>query len=409
MGSYVTGLGALTPLGNSVSETWEGMVEGRSGITSITGFDPGDCPVTIGGEIRGFEPTDYMPRTEVRRTDPYARYAIAAAHQALEQAGVKPGVCPPERIAVLAGSGYGTTKMDAEAVRLFDTRGARAIRPYMSTYGAVDVVTGYLSVEIGAMGESFAVSAACASGTIVIGEAHRMIERGDADIVVAVGAEDSMSGKDLALTAATRALTSRYNDDPAAASRPFDRARDGFVLSAGAGAVVLESEHSVRRRGVAPLAEIIGYGGASDAHHVTAPHPEGLGARFAMRRALASAGVPGDAIDYVNAHGTSTQLNDRTETLAIRAELGDRARHIPVSSTKSTTGHMIGAAGAVELIACVKALETGLVPPTINCDDPEFPEMNYVAHTAQEHSLTTVMSNSFGFGGHNAVLVVKKC
>ncbi|WP_335933743.1 beta-ketoacyl-[acyl-carrier-protein] synthase family protein [Streptomyces sp. PTD5-9] len=409
MGSYVTGLGALTPLGNSVSETWDGMVEGRSGITSITSFDPGDCSVTIGGEIRGFEPTDYMPRTEVRRMDPYARYAVAAAHQALEQAGVKPGICPPERVSVLAGSGYGTTKLDADAVRVFDARGARAVRPHLSAYAAVDIVTAYLSMEIGAMGESFAVSAACASGTVVIGEAHRMIERGDADIVVAVGAEDSMSGKDLALTAATRALTSTFNDDPTAASRPFDRARDGFVLSSGAGAVVLESAESVRRRGVTPLAEIVGYGAASDAHHITAPHPEGLGARFAMRRALAAAGVAADAVDYVNAHGTSTQLNDRTETLAVRAELGERARHIPFSSTKSTTGHMIGAAGAVELIACVKALETGLTPPTINCDDPEFPEMNHVAHTAQEHPLRVVMSNSFGFGGHNAVLVVKKC
>ncbi|GAA4796447.1 beta-ketoacyl-[acyl-carrier-protein] synthase family protein [Streptomyces sanyensis] len=409
MGSYVTGLGALTPLGNSVSGTWDAMVAGRSGISSITSFDTGDCPVTIGGEIRGFEPAAHMPRTEVRRMDPYARYAVAAAHEALRQAGVAPGVCPPERISILVGSGYGTTKLDADAVRVFDAKGARAVRPYLSAYAAIDIVTAYLSMELGAMGESFAVSAACASGTVVIGEAHRLIERGDADIVVAIGAEDSMSGKDLALTAATRALTSTHNDDPAAASRPFDRARDGFVLSSGAGAVVLESEDSVRRRGSTPLARILGYGAASDAHHITAPHPEGLGARFAMRRALAAARTDPSGIDYVNAHGTSTQLNDRTETLAIQAELGGRAREIPVSSTKSTTGHMIGAAGAVELIACVKALETGLVPPTVNCDDPEFPEMNYVAHTAQEHPLRVAMSNSFGFGGHNAVLVVAAC
>ncbi|MEV1062701.1 beta-ketoacyl-ACP synthase II [Streptomyces sp. NPDC050263] len=409
MGSYVTGLGAVTPLGNSVPETWNGMVEGRSGITSITSFDTGDCAVTIGGEIRDFEPTDHMPPTEVRRMDPYARYAVAAAHQALEQSGVTPGVCPPERLSVLVGSGYGTTQLDADGVRMFDGRGARAIRPYLSAYAAIDIVTAYLSMELGAMGESFAVSAACASGTVVIGEAHRLIERGDADIVVAIGAENSMSGKDLALTAATRALTSKFNDNPSAASRPFDRQRDGFVLSSGAGAVVLESADSVRRRGVTPLAEIAGYGAASDAHHITAPHPEGLGARFAMRRALAAARVPAGEVDYINAHGTSTQLNDRTETLAIQAELGDRSREIPISSTKSTTGHMIGAAGAVELIACVKALETGWVPPTVNCDDPEFPEMNFVENKAQEHALRVVMSNSFGFGGHNAVLVVKAC
>ncbi|GAQ61812.1 beta-ketoacyl-[acyl-carrier-protein] synthase family protein [Streptomyces scabiei] len=409
MGSYVTGLGAVTPLGNSVPETWNGMVEGRSGITSIKSFDTGDCPVTIGGEIRDFEPTHHMPPTEVRRMDPYAQYAVAAAHQALEQAGVTPGVCPPERLCVLVGSGYGTTKLDADGVRVFDSKGARAVRPYLSAYAAIDIVTAYLSMELGAMGESFAVSAACASGTVVIGEAHRLIERGDADIVVAVGAENSMSGKDLALTAATRALTSRFNDNPSAASRPFDRQRDGFVLSSGAGAVVLESAESVRRRGATPLAEIAGYGAASDAHHITAPHPEGLGARFAMRRALAAAGVPAGEVDYINAHGTSTQLNDRTETFAIQAELGDRSREIPVSSTKSTTGHMIGAAGAVELIACVKALETGWVPPTVNCDDPEFPEMNFVANKAQQHTLRVAMSNSFGFGGHNAVLVVKAC
>ncbi|MDN3294083.1 beta-ketoacyl-ACP synthase II [Streptomyces ficellus] len=409
MGSYVTGIGAVTPLGNTVAETWSGMVEGRSGIASLASFDPGNCPVTIGGEIKNFEPTDHMPRTEVRRMDPYARYAVAAAHQALEQAGVKPGACPPERISVLVGSGYGTTKLDAEGVRVFDAKGARAVRPHLSAYASIDIVTAYLSMELGAMGESFAVSAACASGTVVVGEAHRLIERGDADIVVAIGAEDSMSGKDLALTAATRALTANYNDNPTAASRPFDRGRDGFVLSSGAGAVVLESAESVRWRGATPLAELAGYGAASDAHHITAPHPEGLGARFAMRRALAAARVEPAEIDYINAHGTSTQLNDRTETFAIQAELGERARQIPVSSTKSTTGHMIGAAGAVELIACVKALETGWAPPTINCDDPEFPEMNFVAHQAQEHRLRVVMSNSFGFGGHNAALVVKAC
>lgn len=400
----VTGCGAITPIGLTVPDFWAALLAGRSGVGPVAGVDADDLPVRIAGEVRDFDPLAHLPRTLARRLDPFAQYALAAAAEAARTARLA-GV-DPDRIGTVIGSGYGSCTLLDAARRALDARGARAVGPYVSVAGAIDNAPAEVSRWHQARGPSVALSTACATGTTAIGEAARLIQLGLADAVLAGGADASVTRLDLAAAASSGAL-SRRNDEPERASRPFDRDRDGFVMSAGAGVVVLEAAETARRRGVPILAEVIGYGATTDAHHPTAPHPEGRGAVAAMRQALADAGIDPADIDHVNAHGTGTQLNDRTEAAAIRAVFGDHAARIPISAIKSMTGHMIGAAGAVEFIATVQAIRTGLVPPTINCDDPEDPDLDFVAHRPRQHPVRTAMSNSFGFGGHNAVLVLR--
>ncbi|WP_320068868.1 beta-ketoacyl-ACP synthase II [Micromonospora sp. RTGN7] len=402
----ITGQGAVTPIGLNVDDFWESLTQGRSGVDRITQFDAGDLPVQIAGEVRGFDPSDYMPRTVSRRIDRFAQFAVAAALQAVENSKLVLHSSDNPRVGVLVGSGYGPTNLIQNCALQFREKGIRGIAPWVSAASAIDSAAGEVALRLRATGPSGAVSTACASGTTAIGQAMRMIQQGQVDVFVAGGSDDSVTPVDVASGASTRAL-SRRNDDPQRASRPFDRARDGFVMAGGAGIVVLESLDHAVARGAQILAEVAGYGETSDAHHPTAPHPEGLGAQRAMRMALQDAGVAPHEIDYINAHGTSTQLNDRTESAAIRQVFGEQALRIPISSTKSMTGHMIGAAGSVELIATVKAIHQGLVPPTINCEDPEDAELNYVPNAAQQHQVSIAMSNSFGFAGHNAVLVVR--
>jgi len=403
----VTGCGVISPIGFSAEAFWASLLEGRSGVARITAFPVDDLPTQIAGEIRGFQPERYMPVKASRRLDPYAQYAVAAAVEAVEGAKLSVDEELGPHVGVLVGSGYGASTVQQAARMILHERGPRNVPAHASAAAAVDNASAEIAIRFGGRGPSGSLSAACATGTACVGQALRWIQVGDADVVIAGGADDSVTRLDIAASANARAL-SRRNDEPERASRPFDRDRDGFVMAAGAGVVVLEeAEHAVGR-GAPILAEVVGYAATTDAYHVTAPHPDGAGARRAMRLALGDAGLEPAEVDYVNAHGTSTVLNDRTETQAIRDVFGPHATRIPISSVKSMTGHMIGAAGAVELIATVQALRSGTVPPTINCDDPEDPELNYVAHRPQGWPVRVAMSNSFGFGGHNAVLVVRR-
>ncbi|WP_369382713.1 beta-ketoacyl-ACP synthase II [Streptomyces sp. cg36] len=403
----VTGYGAVTPLGHSVEETWKAMLAGRSGVDTVAAIDVTGLGVRIGGQVRGFDPARYMPTPVSRRADPYAQYALAAALEAGAQAGLVIDDELAPRVAVVIGSGYGPVGSIYRAANLLRDRGPRAISPYTQVTTAMDSAAGEISMRLGTQGPSRAQSTACASGADAIGAGMRMISHGEADIVLVGGADACVTAVDLAGSGNAGAL-SRRNDEPASACRPFDAHRDGFVMSEGAAVLVLEAAEVAERRGAVALAELIGYGASSDAHHWTAPHPQGRGACRAVEAALRDAGITGADVDYVNAHGTGTLLNDATETAVLREVLGERVTRIPVSSTKSMTGHMIGAAGAVELVASIQALRTGDVPPTLNCDEPIDPDINFVPHHTQHHEgLRIALSNSFGFGGHNAVLVVR--
>ncbi|MFF2078968.1 beta-ketoacyl-[acyl-carrier-protein] synthase family protein [Kitasatospora sp. NPDC058162] len=403
----VTGYGAVTPLGHSADETWTAMLAGLSGIAAVDAIDVTGLDVRIGGQVRGFVPGRYMPRAVSRRADPYAQYALAAAVEACGHAGLVVDERLAPRVAVVIGSGYGPVGSIYRAAHTLRDRGPRAIGPFTQVTTAMDSAACEIGMRLGAQGPSRAQSTACASGADAVGAGLRMIAGGEADVAVVGGADACVTAVDLAGSGNARAL-SRRNDDPTAACRPFDAHRDGFVMSEGAAVLVLEAAEVAERRGATALAELAGYGASSDAHHWTAPHPQGRGACLAVEAALRDAGVTGADVDYVNAHGTGTLLNDATETAVLRKVLGDRVTRIPVSSTKSMTGHMIGAAGAVELVASIQALRTGDVPPTVNCDEPIDPDINFVPHRAQHHEgLRIALSNSFGFGGHNAALVVR--
>ncbi|GIG59612.1 3-oxoacyl-[acyl-carrier-protein] synthase 2 [Longispora fulva] len=403
----ITGTGVISPIGHGTPGFWAALLAGTSGVRTIAGFDASDLPAQIAGEVRGFEPDVYMERKVWRRIDPFAQYAIAAASEAVEAAKIEFDEELAARSGVLIGSGYGASRVNEEVFATLRDKGPRKIGPFTAASSAIDNAAGEVGIRFGITGPSGAISTACASGTSSIGESLRMIQHGYADVMLSGGSDDSVTRQDIASACSARALSTR-NDEPERASRPFDTGRNGFVMAAGSGMVVLEEAGHALARGAEILAEVVGYGATSDAYHPTAPHPEGIGARSAIRQALADAGLNAEDVDYVNAHGTSTTLNDRTESAAIRAVLGAHAERIPISSTKSMTGHMIGAAGTVELIACVQAIRSGLVPPTINLDDPEDTGLNYVPHTAQERDVRVAISNSFGFAGHNAVVAVRR-
>ncbi|MFC5751229.1 beta-ketoacyl-ACP synthase II [Actinomadura rugatobispora] len=403
----ITGTGVITPVGLSVERWWAALLAGRSGVGPITGFDATGLPVRIAAEVHGFAPAEHWPREVSRRLDRSVLFALAATEEAVAQAGLEIGPGLAERTAVLVGSCDGPDRFITESQRRLHDHGYRKIPPYYAATSGQGIATNQIALWLGAGGPSAAINTACATGATSIGEGMRLIRYGVADVVIAGGCEDSIGPLNVASAAIAGALT-RRNDEPERASRPFDRERSGFVMGAGAGVVVLEESEHARRRGATILAELAGYGATTDAYHLTAPHPEGLGAQRAMRLALADAGVRPDEVDYINAHGTSTVLNDRVELAAIRAVFGERAARTPISSIKSMLGHMIGAAGAVELVAAVQSLVTGMLPPTVNCDDPEDPEIDFVPHVPRRHDPEVVMSDSFGFGGHNAVLVARR-
>lgn len=401
--ALVTAVGAVTPCGLDAATTWDAVVSGRSGIHEFESVDVSDLAVAVGGEVRGFDPLTHVSRSDSRRLDPHALYAIAAANEALQ--GFSPA--NPDRFGITLATGSGAVTLTQKAARTLDEQGPRRIPPGVVVYGGPDAAAAYLSQKYDARGSSVGLSATCASATVALGEALRTIRHGYADAVLVVGADDCLNRVNLAVNSMLGALAPGFADAPSQASRPFDRHRSGFVMSAGAVALLVESEQHAASRGTSALGEIAGYGVSSDAHHPTAPRPDGRGAIFAMRSALDDARLSADAVDEVNAHGTGTPLNDAMEARALRKVFGESLGAVPITSTKSTTGHLLGAAGALEAAVSLLGIRDSVIPPTINLDDPEFPDLDVVAHEARQSPLSTVLTNSFGFGGHNASLLLR--
>ncbi|MGV3592271.1 MAG: beta-ketoacyl-ACP synthase II [Gammaproteobacteria bacterium] len=404
----VTGIGAITPLGNTAEDTWKGVCEGRSGIAPITHFDCSAFTTRFGGAIRDFDVTQYIPLKEARRIDQFLHYGLAAGIQAVNDAGLQEAGYDPLRVGVAAGSGIGGITSIEEALHTIDTVGPRRLSPFFVPGAIINMVSGTLSIMFNFQGPNLAITTACTTGTHNIGIAARMIAYGDADAMVVGGAEMATSPVGLGGFCAARALSQR-NDDPEHASRPWDKDRDGFVLSDGAGLLVLEEYEAARKRGAKIYAELVGFGMSGDAHHITSPPEDGRGAAACMQNALRDAGLGGGDVQYINAHGTSTPAGDLAESLAIRKVFGMHADKLAVSSTKSMVGHLLGASGAVEAIFSVLALRDQVAPPTINLVEPgPGCDLDYVPHTARSMPMDVVISNSFGFGGTNGSLVFKR-
>lgn len=407
----ITGMATISPLGLSLEETWAGMLAGRSGIDHITQFDTSELRTSFAGEVRDFDATDYLERKEARRLDRYLQYALATTKQAIADAALDIEAEDPHRVGVIVSSGVGGIQSVANAQDIARTRGLLKMSPFLIPNMLVDSAGGRIAIEYGLYGPNHAVVSACATGTSTCGEAYEIIRRGDADVLITGGAEAAitpliMGGFDL-----TGALSQR-NEEPQRACRPFDTDRDGFVVGEGSAILIMESEAHAKARGARIYAEVIGYGSSADAYSMVAPHTEGRGAVDAMSMALRKAaqhGVQPEDINYINAHGTSTRLNDVVETKAIKEKLGEHAYNVHISSTKSMTGHLLSGAGAIEAIVCAKAIDEGMIPPTINLENPD-PEcdLDYTPQTAQQADVRVTLSNSFGFGGHNACIVLRR-
>ncbi|HQP06415.1 MAG TPA: beta-ketoacyl-ACP synthase II [Smithellaceae bacterium] len=404
----ITGLGAVTPLGNTAAESWANAVAGKSGIGPITRFDASAYASRVAGEIRNFDPLQYVDKKEVRRQDKFAVYALAASQMAMDDAALTLGPDIAERVGVIIGSAIGGAGTFEEEAVLLHTSGPRKISPFSVPAILANLASGHVSMRFGAKGPINCAVTACASGTSALGDAYKIIAYGDADAMIAGGVEAAITPLSVAGFCAMRALSLR-NDEPEKASRPFDKGRDGFVIAEGSGVVILEELSFALNRGAKIYAELVGYGCTSDAYHLAAPPPGHEGAGRCMKVAIQDAGLQPADIDYINAHGTSTPLNDLYETQAIKALFGEHAKRLLISSTKSMTGHMLGGTGAVEAIFTVKALQEGRLPPTVNLDDPdEECDLDFVPNVARRQDISTALSNSFGFGGVNAVLVFKK-
>jgi len=404
----VTGIGILCPVGRNASSTWEALIAGKSGIDYITLFDPEPFATKFAGEVKGFNPTDYVNRKQARHMDRFVQLAVAASLEAVKQAGIQITPGNQDNIGVIIGSGFGGLLTLSQQIRILREKGPDRVSPFMVPMLLADMASAQVSIVLGAKGPNLGTTSACSSGSDAIGTAYEIIKRGDAQAMLAGGSEAAVTPIGIAAFNALRVLSTR-NSQPRLASRPFDAERDGFVLSEGAAVLMLEELSFAQRRGASILAEITGYGVSSDAYHVTQPIEDGEGAVRAMRMALNKAGVATTEIDYINAHGTSTPLNDKMETRAIKTVFGDTAYHIPVSSTKSMMGHLLGGAGAVEAAICIMIIQHGIIPPTINLTHPD-PEcdLDYVPNIARQARVTTALSNSFGFGGHNSVLVFRQ-
>ena len=404
----VTGMGAVAPNGNSVSEYWDALTAGQSGIDHITYFDTTDFPVKIAGELSNFDPEQYFERKEVRKLDPFSVYALVSSNEAIKMSGLDAGGFDPQRAGVMLGCGIGgITTLLAEHVVL-QNRGARRISPFFVTKLISNIAGGQIAIKWDLRGPNQTVTSACASATDAIGLALRLIQSGSADIMVAGGTEASICDLPLAGFSTIRALCNAA-DPPQSASRPFDKDRGGFVMGEGAGILILETEKHAQSRGATIIGELAGYGSTNDAFHVTQPAEGGAGAVKAMQLAIEDAGAEPEEVDYINAHGTSTPYNDKNETAAIKTVFGDHARKLKISSTKSMTGHLLGASGGIEAIAALKTIEKQTIPPTINYTTPDPDcDLDYVPNTAEETQVNSVLSNTFGFGGHNAVVFMRK-
>jgi len=404
----VTGIGMLTPLGLDVPTTWEGLINGKSGIDYITLFDAEPLKTKIAGEVKGFEPTDHINRKDARRMDRFAQLAIAASRQAVEQARLEVNSGNQDSIGVVIGSGIGGLTTLFEQIKVLLAQGPNRVNPFLVPMMITDMAASQVSISLGLKGPNLCITSACSSGSDAIGAAYELIKRGDTQAMIAGGSEATINPIGISAFNALNALSTR-NNEPQLASRPFDSERDGFVMSEGAGALVLENITHAQKRGADILAELIAYGASADAYHITQPVETGEGAARAIQVALNKAGIDITEINYINAHGTSTQLNDKMETQAIKLVFGNHAYKIPVSSTKSMLGHLIGGAGAVEAAICIMAIQHGIIPPTINLTHPD-PEcdLDYVPNVARRAEVTTALSTSFGFGGHNSTLILRQ-
>ena len=402
---FITGLGIVSPLGLDVETTWNGLVSGRSGVDLITAFDTEGFDTNFAGEVKGFDPEDYLDRKTARRMDRFAQFAAVAAIEACRDARLTQETMDPYRVGVIIGSGIGGVITLSQQLEVLNTRGPKRVSPFTIPMMLCDMASAQVSMVTGSMGANYCVVSSCSSGADALGQGWEMVRRGQEDVVLAGGSEAAIYPIAVSGFNALRAL-SRNNENPQQASRPFDVNRDGFVLAEGSAVLVLESQESAERRGVPPLAELRGYGATSDAYHLTEPSPTGQSAANAMKLALENAGIEPSQVDYINAHGTSTPMNDRQETQAIKLALGDEAHRVPISSTKSMTGHLLGAGGALEAAFCILAMRDGIIPPTINLhdQDPDC-DLNYTANDPAKRKISVAMSNSFGFGGHNSVLV----
>jgi 3-oxoacyl-[acyl-carrier-protein] synthase II len=404
----VTGLGAVTPVGNDVAATWRALLDGVSGAGPLTHFDASGFSVRFACEVKDFDPSLYMDRKEVKRSDLYTQYAIAAAAQAMADAGLENGGFDPEQTGVIVGSGIGGLNTFEAQHSTFLEHGPGRISPFFIPMFISDIAAGVISMRYQCKGPNFATVSACATSAHALGTAFRAIQYGDADVMLAGGSEASVTPMSIGGFANMKALSER-NDDPTTASRPFDKDRDGFVMGEGSGLVVLEELEHARRRGAKIYAELVGYGATGDAYHLTGQPDAHEGLQRAMRRAIADGGLSLDEVDYINAHGTSTPLNDPNESLAVRAVFGENADRLSISSTKSATGHMLGAAGAVEFLASVLAVKEGVVPPTINHFEPDPQcDLDYTPNKPREREVRAALTNSSGFGGHNAVLAIRR-
>ncbi|MAP71368.1 MAG: beta-ketoacyl-[acyl-carrier-protein] synthase II [Candidatus Marinimicrobia bacterium] len=403
----ITGLGALAPNGNSVPEYWDSLISGKSGIGYITAFDTENLSVKIAGELSNFDPQDHFGRKELRKLDPFTVYHMVSSSEAITQAELTQNV-DMDRVGVIIGSGVGGIQTLEDQCNIYSSRGQRRVSPFFVPRMIANIAAGNLAIKYGFKGPNQTIISACASGTDAIGLAARTIQYGDADVMITGGTEASITGLTISGFANIKALSTR-NEDPESASRPFDAERDGFVLGEGSASIVLEELSHAEKRGASILAELVGYGSTDDAFHITQPSEGGKGAIKAMQNALDDANLSVNDIDYINAHGTSTPFNDKTESAAIASLFGDHTKKLKVSSTKSMVGHALGASGALEAIACIQAIQNDILPPTINYtnSDPEC-TLDYVPNNSQESTINAAMSNSFGFGGHNGVIVIKK-
>ena len=405
---FVTGIGVVSPLGLDVSSTWAGIVEGQSGIDFITAFDTEGFDTRFAGEVKGFDPENYLERKDARRMDRFAQFAVVAAQEACRQAQLTPNAIDPYRVGVIIGSGIGGIITLSQQFEVLSQRGPKRVSPFLIPMMLADMASAQVSMVVGTMGANYCLVSSCSSGADALGQGWEMVRRGQEDVVLAGGSEAPIYPIAVAGFNALRAL-SRFNEDPQKASRPFDIRRDGFVIAEGAAVLVLESEASAERRGVPALAELRGYAATSDAHHLTEPGPTGQSAATAMKTALNIAGIDPSEVDYLNAHGTSTPLNDRQETKAIKLALGEDAYRVAISSSKSMTGHLLGSGGALEAAICLKAMQHGVIPPTTNLTEPDAEcDLDYTPNHARSATIDVAMSNSFGFGGHNSVLVFAK-
>ena len=404
----ITGLGSVTPIGNTTSAYWAGLCQGANGVAPITLFDASAHACRFAAEVKAFDPTGLIDPKEAKRWDRFCQFGVVAAKEALAQSGLLISDANRQRIGVIIGSGVGGLLMMESQAHVLKDKGPSRVSPFTVPMMIPNMATGLVAIALGAQGPSSAVATACAAGSNAIGDAFRLIQNGHADAMVCGGAESAITPLGVAGFASAKALSFR-NNDPASASRPFDAERDGFVIGEGSGVLILESLSHAQARGAAILAEVVGYGSTCDAHHITSPTPGGAGGARAMALALLDAQLEAEQVDYVNAHGTSTPANDSNETAAIKTALGPRARQIPVSSTKSMTGHLLGGSGGIEAVAAVLAIGHGVVPPTINYQNPDPAcDLDVVPNQARKQIINTVLSNSFGFGGHNVCLAFRR-